>query len=61
MAAPRGKAPSEEYYPKFPNIEGGHTRAIEKFVPARSAFGANGLALGGEVEIEGVAYWPRER
>jgi reactive intermediate/imine deaminase len=30
-------------------------------LPARSAFGANGLALGGEVEIECVAYWPRER
>jgi 2-iminobutanoate/2-iminopropanoate deaminase len=27
-------------------------------LPARSAFGANGLALGGEVEIECVAYWP---
>ena len=30
-------------------------------LPARSAFGANGLALGGEVEIECIAYWPRER
>ena len=30
-------------------------------LPARSAFGANGLALGAEVEIECVAYWPRER
>ena len=28
-------------------------------LPARSAFGANGLALGGEVEIECVAYWPQ--
>jgi 2-iminobutanoate/2-iminopropanoate deaminase len=27
-------------------------------LPARSAFGASGLALGGEVEIECVAYWP---
>src|SRR5277367_2575848 len=30
-------------------------------LPARSAFGASGLALGGEVEIECVAYWPGER
>ena len=30
-------------------------------LPARSAFGASGLALGGEVEVECVAYWPRER
>jgi len=30
-------------------------------LPARSAFGASGLALGGEAEIEYVAYWPRER
>ena len=30
-------------------------------LPARSAFGASGLALGGEVEIECVAYWPREQ
>jgi 2-iminobutanoate/2-iminopropanoate deaminase len=30
-------------------------------LPARSAFGASGLALGGQVEIECVAYWPRER
>jgi 2-iminobutanoate/2-iminopropanoate deaminase len=30
-------------------------------LPARSAFGANGLALGSEVEIECIAYWPRER
>jgi 2-iminobutanoate/2-iminopropanoate deaminase len=30
-------------------------------LPARSAFGATGLALGGEVEIECVAYWPAER
>jgi 2-iminobutanoate/2-iminopropanoate deaminase len=30
-------------------------------LPARSAFGANGLALGGEVEIECVAYWPGAR
>ncbi|HZZ24813.1 MAG TPA: Rid family hydrolase [Roseiarcus sp.] len=30
-------------------------------LPARSAFGANGLALGAEVEIECVAYWPRGR
>jgi reactive intermediate/imine deaminase len=30
-------------------------------LPARSAFGANGLALGAEVEVECVAYWPRER
>ena len=29
-------------------------------LPARSAFGASGLALGGEVEIECVAYWPAE-
>jgi 2-iminobutanoate/2-iminopropanoate deaminase len=28
-------------------------------LPARSAFGASGLALGGEVEC--VAYWPQER
>src|SRR5271157_3047663 len=27
-------------------------------LPARSAFGASGLALGGEVEVECVAYWP---
>jgi 2-iminobutanoate/2-iminopropanoate deaminase len=27
-------------------------------LPARSAFGASGLALGGEVEIECIAYWP---
>jgi 2-iminobutanoate/2-iminopropanoate deaminase len=27
-------------------------------LPARSAFGVSGLALGGEVEIECVAYWP---
>lgn len=30
-------------------------------LPARSAFGASGLALGGEVEVECVAYWPRSR
>jgi 2-iminobutanoate/2-iminopropanoate deaminase len=30
-------------------------------LPARSAFGASALALGGEVEIECVAYWPGER
>ena len=30
-------------------------------LPARSAFGANGLALGAEVEIECVAYWPQGR
>jgi 2-iminobutanoate/2-iminopropanoate deaminase len=30
-------------------------------MPARSAFGANGLALGAEVELECVAYWPRGR
>ncbi len=30
-------------------------------LPARSAFGASGLALGGEVEVECVAYWPRQR
>jgi 2-iminobutanoate/2-iminopropanoate deaminase len=29
-------------------------------LPARSAFGASGLALGGEVEVECVAYWPRQ-
>ena len=29
--------------------------------PARSAFGASGLALGGEVELECVAYWPQGR
>jgi enamine deaminase RidA (YjgF/YER057c/UK114 family) len=29
-------------------------------LPARSAFGASGLALDGEVEVECVAYWPRE-
>ena len=29
-------------------------------LPARSAFGASGLALGGEVEIECIAYWPAE-
>ena len=28
-------------------------------LPARSAFGASGLALGGKVELECVAYWPR--
>jgi reactive intermediate/imine deaminase len=28
-------------------------------LPARSAFGASGLALGAEVEVECVAYWPR--
>ncbi len=28
--------------------------------PARSAFGVNGLALGGEVELECVAYAPRD-
>lgn len=28
-------------------------------LPARSAFGANGLALGGEVEVECMAYAPR--
>ena len=26
-------------------------------LPARSAFGASGLALGGELEVECVAYW----
>jgi 2-iminobutanoate/2-iminopropanoate deaminase len=30
-------------------------------LPARSAFGASGLALGGEVEVECVAYWPGGR
>lgn len=30
-------------------------------LPARSAFGANGIALGAEVEIECVAYWPQGR
>ena len=30
-------------------------------LPARSAFGASGLALGAEVEIECVAYWPAAR
>ncbi len=30
-------------------------------LPARSAFGASGLALGGEVEVERVAYWLQER
>jgi 2-iminobutanoate/2-iminopropanoate deaminase len=30
-------------------------------LPARSAFGASGLALGGGVEIECVAYWPGAR
>ena len=30
-------------------------------LPARSAFGASGLALGGEIEVECVAYWPRQR
>ncbi|HEY1453535.1 MAG TPA: Rid family hydrolase [Roseiarcus sp.] len=30
-------------------------------LPARSAFGASGLALGGEVEIECVAYWQGEQ
>jgi 2-iminobutanoate/2-iminopropanoate deaminase len=30
-------------------------------LPARSAFGASGLALGGEVEVECVAYWPDGR
>ena len=30
-------------------------------MPARSAFGANGLALGNEVEAECVAYWPQTR
>lgn len=28
-------------------------------LPARSAFGASGLALGSEVEVECVAYWPQ--
>ena len=27
-------------------------------LPARSAFGANGLALGGEIEVECMAYAP---
>ncbi len=27
--------------------------------PARSAFGTSGLALGAEVELECLAYWPR--
>ena len=30
-------------------------------LPARSAFCASGLALGGEVEVECVAYWPQEK
>ena len=30
-------------------------------MPARSAFGANGLALGSEVAAECVAYWPQTR
>ncbi len=30
-------------------------------LPARSAFGVSGLALGSEVEIECVANWPRGR
>jgi 2-iminobutanoate/2-iminopropanoate deaminase len=30
-------------------------------LPARSAFGASGLGLGGEVEVGCVAYWPQER
>ena len=30
-------------------------------LPARSAFGATGLALGAEVELECVAYWPQAR
>jgi 2-iminobutanoate/2-iminopropanoate deaminase len=29
--------------------------------PAGAAFGASKLALSGEVEVECVAYWPRER
>ncbi len=37
---------------------------VEYFDPprltARSAFGASGLALGGEVEVECLAYWPQE-
>ncbi len=40
---------------EWPAMNGVYVRYFTKHLPARSAFGANGLALGGRVELECIA------
>jgi 2-iminobutanoate/2-iminopropanoate deaminase len=46
---------------EWSTFNGVYTQFFAKPYPARSAFGANGLALNARVELECVAYTPAER